>query len=409
MSNDGSGLVLAGLKVIDFSRLLPGPWAAQMLGDLGAEVTKIEALDSGDPSRHNPPDFQTTSVYFHSVNGNKRGLGLDIRHPDGKRIADRLLADADVVIESFRPDVARRLGIDYPSVQPVNPRVVYASFSGYGQTGPLAGVPGHDLVIQAMSGHMGAPNHRAGDAKIPEVPTFQAADYAGASMGTIGLLAAIMKQRATGVGSYLDISLFDSLVYMSKVAHTESLARRAGKTVDQRIEVYGGNPRYATYATGDGKAIAVSFLEARVWAHFCRHIDRPDLIDASEGPDARHTTHGERATLYRGVIADYCRARTRDELCAELEAAQIPICPIYSPDEALDSPQATARGLVWDVAHPTEGSIPLLANPLGRSGLVREQRTPSPSRIGGDSEAILRELGFDSSDYERLRKDGVVA
>ncbi|MCH9671305.1 MAG: CoA transferase [Gammaproteobacteria bacterium] len=404
MPGPASELVLDGMRIVDFSRLLPGPWCAQILGDLGADVIKVEALGTGDPSRHNPPDFTHSSVYFHAVNANKRGLGLDIRTPDGQRIIRSLLERADCIIESFRPEVAARLNIDYETVRAYNPKVVYASFSGYGQTGPLAGVPGHDLIIQAMSGHMGA-----GRGGHSGVPTFQAADYAGASMGAIGLLAALMKQRISGVGSYLDISLFYSLVYMSKIAHTESLAKLAGNDATARMEVYGDNPRYSTYETADGKAVAVSFLEARVWAQFCRYIEREDLIDPNEGPDARHSTHGERAAQYRQTIASYCAARSRDQLVKELEAQQIPVCPILEPSEALEGSQARARGVVKYVDHPDEGRIPLLANPLRHSGLVHEDRVNSPSEVGQDSADILASLGIDAVEYAALRDRGVVA
>ena len=180
-SREDQGLPLAGVQVADFSRLLPGPWCAQFLSDLGASVIKVEVPGTGDMSRHNPPLFDDTSVYFNSVNGGKRGIALNMAKQEGREIAHRLIKQSDVIIESFRPGVARKLGIDYPTASVVNPRAVYCSISGFGQDGPLAHISGHDLAIQSLAGFMtlGTP-----DGEVPQVPGFQAADYAAAAIAS---------------------------------------------------------------------------------------------------------------------------------------------------------------------------------------------------------------------------------
>ncbi|MEZ5855896.1 MAG: CoA transferase [Hyphomicrobiaceae bacterium] len=218
-------LPLADVKIVDFSRLLPGPWATEMLADLGADVIKVEQVGLGDPSRYNPPSYRDESVYFHSVNAGKRGIALDLSKADGVEVAHKLLAWADVAVESFRPQVARKLQVDYDTAKRINPGIIYCSISGFGQQGPLADVPGHDLVIQAMSGILKP--HQDGTA-APGMPPFQAGDLAAANMAAIGILAALRRRDKTGEGANLDIALLDSLMAMSNISLLPGLSRHAG-------------------------------------------------------------------------------------------------------------------------------------------------------------------------------------
>lgn len=400
-----AALPLAGIKVVDFSRLLPGPWCAQMLADMGAEVVKVEQPCIGDPARHNQPDYRTGSVYFHGVNRGKRSLALDLAAPEGREVALRLIDGADVLIESYRRGVTTRLGIDADQARVRNPRLIYCSITGFGQDGPLAPVPGHDLVIQAMSGLMGTQPAAPGDP--PTVPGFQAADYAGATSALTAILAALLRRQQTGEGAYLDISMFDSLFAMLNVVMTGALARAAGNHDGPWIEVWGRNPRYATYATRDGGAVAVSLLETRTWEHFCRFIGRADLIAPDETPKDRHSTHGDRSALYRSTLTAYFASQDRDEVAARLLAADIPICPVSTPDEALTHPHIAARGLVEWIDDPTQGRIPRIANPLSRTGLADTRGLTAPE-LGADREAILEELGYGSEQRQALRAKGVV-
>lgn len=404
VSHHASPPVLSPINVADFSRLLPGPWCAQLLGDLGAQVIKIEQPDVGDHSRHNPPNFNASGVYFNAVNCHKRSIVVDLTRVEGRDVAHRILAWADVVIESYRPGVAKRLQVDYNTAKKLNPSVVYASFSGYGQTGPMAGVPGHDLIIQAMTGLMGT---NLDHTSPPPPPGLQAGDYAGAAMGAIGLLAAIMKMQQTGEGTHLDISLFDSLLYMCQIVHTSSLAKLAGYSGQPVFEVWGTNPRYSTYFAGDDKPVAVSLLETRIWEHFCHYIGRPDLISEAEGPEHRHTSHGDRAPLYREAITTFCRSKPRDDLCAEMESHNIPICAIYTPEEALANHHVTARGMIQYLDHPTDGPLALLANPLSSSGLTAPVYRFAPA-LGGDTTDVLNELGYTITEQETLRAQSII-
>jgi crotonobetainyl-CoA:carnitine CoA-transferase CaiB-like acyl-CoA transferase len=384
----GAGGPLAGIKVLDLSKLLPGPWCTQMLGDFGADVIKIEQPVVGDPARHNPPVFTGESTYFATVNNNKRSIALDLTRPEDREIAHRLIAGADIMVESFRRGVPERLQIDYETARKINPAIIFCSITGFGQTGPFAGIPGHDLVVQSVTGIMGAADNGLG---VAPVPSFQTGDYLAATYAVIAVLAALRQRDATGAGAYLDISMFDSMFSMSNIVGGSALARAAGHRGDNRMEVFGHNPRYSTYPTKDGKAVAVSLLEKGIWAEFCTLIERPDLVAEDEGPQHRHTLHGDRAEIYRAVIGEICLSRPRDELVDWLVSHNVPITPIYSPEEALASPHVRARGLVEWIDHPTEGRVPLYANPLRNSGLNLQPRTPSPA-LDGDRASILAEI-----------------
>jgi crotonobetainyl-CoA:carnitine CoA-transferase CaiB-like acyl-CoA transferase len=399
----GTRLPLAGMRVLDFSRLLPGPWCTQMLGDLGAEVIKIEQPGAGDHGRHNPPRYKDSSVYFNGVNRNKTGLSLDLGKPEGQEVAHRLLRQADIVVESFRRGVPAKLKIDYDSAKALKPDIIYCSITGFGQTGTYAGIPGHDLVVQAATGLIGA----AAGSGAATVPGFQAADYAAGTYATIGILAALHRRRNDGVGCYIDTSMFDSLFSMCNIVLNSGLARIAGDRDAQGMEVWGGNPRYSIYTAQDGRAVAVSLLEAGIWKSFCHLIQRPDLASENESPSDRHTSHGERAAIYRKAIQDYCSSMPRARLIQEMVAANVPITPVNDPDEALQDPHVRDRKLVEWIEHPVEGRIPQIANPLTASGLADTMRRGAPA-LGADNHSILQSLGYSEAESERLHRNNVV-
>jgi crotonobetainyl-CoA:carnitine CoA-transferase CaiB-like acyl-CoA transferase len=396
--------VLSGIRILDFSRLLPGPWATQMLADLGADVIKVEQPDVGDYSRHNPPNFKDSGVYYNSVNTNKRSITIDLTSDEGKAVAHKLMETSDVIVESFRSGVAKKLEVHYEKARAINPSIIYCAITGYGQTGPLSRVPGHDLVIQSMTGLMGMSVDRE---PLPPVPGFQAADYAGGAVAPTAILAALMRKQQNGEGCYIDLSMFDCLFYMCNIVLTSGMSRLAGQTGEPAMQPWGGNPRYATYLCGDNKPVAVSLLEAVQWRQFCHFIERPDLIDENEGPEDRHSTHGDRAPMYRDAIESYCKAHTRDSLLAKMEAEQIPVCAIYTPDEALADDNVKQRGLVEYVDHPVDGRIPHLTNPLDRTGLTIEGRKPAPG-LGQNNDDILTELGYSEAERQDLQAKGVV-
>ena len=367
-------LPLDGIKIADFSRLLPGPWCTQMLADLGAEVIKVERPD-GDPSRHNPPFYRTESVYFCSVNGSKRSLALDLSTGHGRAAAHALIADADILVESYGRGGAEKLDVHWDRAKALNPRLIYCSITGFGQSGTLAPIAGHDLAIQAATGLLSLADTPA--------PAFQAADYAAATMAVIAIMGALRNRDRNGEGTYLDVAMFDSLFGMGNIGLASALGRLSGGFGTPTMEVWGGNPRYRTYRTRDGKKVAVCLLEAKIWRKFCELIERPDLAFPDEGRDARLSSHGERAELFREAISAYCLAHDRDEIGAVMTPLALPVIPVLTPDEAVASEHVRSRGLVEEVEHPTEGRTFTLRSGLAGSGVLRRRRAPAPP-IGND-------------------------
>jgi crotonobetainyl-CoA:carnitine CoA-transferase CaiB-like acyl-CoA transferase len=380
-----SPLPLAGIRVIDFSRLLPGPWSTQTLGDLGADVIKIEQPVTGDYSRHNPPKYAENSVYFSNVNRNKRSVVLDMTKEEDRAAAHCLIKRSDIVVESFRPGVAIKLGIDYETVSKSSPRLVYCSLNGFGSDGPLAGMAGHDLSLQGLTGLLGKAE------APPPVPGFQSGDYAAGAYATIGILAALIRRGNDGHGCRIEVPMYDSLIAWSHIMLSGAMARMAGFSGRPELEVWGGNPRYNTYRTRDGKAVTVSLLEPLTWKRFCHHIGNMDLIDHDEDWSHRHSDHGDKAPLYREAITNLCNSLDRDELCERMARVHIPICPAYEADEVLQSSEARASQVLQWVDHPRDGRIPLIRDPLARSGLSDPARRPAPGH-GEHTDEVLRDI-----------------
>jgi crotonobetainyl-CoA:carnitine CoA-transferase CaiB-like acyl-CoA transferase len=387
----GLHLPLHGVRVVDFTRLLPGPWCTQVLGDLGADVIKIEQPGVGDYGRFNPPHYKETGVYFAAVNRNKRSIALDMAKPDDRKVALDLVMDAGILIESFRPGVTARLGIDYASITKINPSIVYCSVNGFGSDGNLGSLPGHDLSIQGMSGLL---EMRTAWDGPPPIPSFQTSDYSAAIYSTIGILAAHIRRIQSGEGCYLDVPMYDTAVAMASVTLSSALARLAGHSGKPELGSFGTNPRYACYETRDGKFVSVSLLEMRTWHVFCRFINRPDLIYDEHWAD-RHSTHGERAELFKQAILNFCKSDDRDSLVARCLEAGIPICPVYDADETVTSTEAKARDLIGFLEHPVDGPIPYVRDPLERAGLSNPSRHHAPSL--GEHDAELRELAKSSA------------
>jgi alpha-methylacyl-CoA racemase len=387
MATNGD-LPFSGVRIADFSRLLPGPFATQMLGALGADVIKVEEPVTGDPSRHSYPRYRDNSVYFHAVNTNKRSIEIDLRREEGKEAARRLIGYCDVVVESFRPGLMHKLGLDYSAAKAINPGIIYCSISGFGQTGPLSHIAGHDLVIQAMTGVMGC----APDGSAP-VPGLQAADFAGGLYAVIGIQAALARRAKTGAGCEVDLAMFEALLDLCLIPLSSAFAKASGGSGEPRMESFGGNPRYSTYRTKDGRHAAVTLLEFKIWKEFCARIGRMDLVHADESPADRLSTHGERGKTYRAALAQYCASYTWTEIMAHMETTGIAICPVCSPEDTMALAHVSARQSIGHLDHPQEGRIPHLASPFARAGLALQQPSPAPS-LGQHTGEILRELGY---------------
>src|SRR5205085_11039118 len=293
---------LAGIRVLDLSRMLPGPFASMMLGDLGAEVIKVEEPTVGDPTRHSPPMLGGQSAAFQQVNRNKKSIALHFNHSEARDIFLTLAETADVVLEQFRPGVVDRLGIGYATVKQVNPRLVYCSLSGFGQNGPHRERSGHDMNYLALAGVLGLTTDERGG---PVIPGVQVADLAGGMVAAFAILAALMARQRTGRGQYVDVSMFDVMLSLLAIPAAQHFA---GKTLEvcDTYALSGAYPFYNVYETSDGHYMTLGALEPKFWANFCKRVGREEWI-------ARQFDDGERRENLFAEVRAIFKARTRSE------------------------------------------------------------------------------------------------
>jgi crotonobetainyl-CoA:carnitine CoA-transferase CaiB-like acyl-CoA transferase len=378
---------LAGIRVLDLTRLLPGPVATLHLADLGAEVIKIEDPQVGDYARTLGTGTGEDSAYFRMINRNKQGLKLDLKKPEGVEIFLRLARQADVIVESFRPGVVDKLGIGYATVAALNPKIAYCSISGYGQDGPYKDLAGHDINYL---GYAGVLEQIGIEGSQPAIPNFQIADLLGGALtGVMGILAAVVEAQRTGQGRYIDVSMTDSVL-----AHTYFAMLRlndAGHSATRGTDLLsGGLPCYATYRCADGKYMAVGALEGKFWQSCCAVLERPDWVKRQWDAALR----AEMAALFA--------TRCRDQWAALFAAVDCCVTPILSPEEALTNAQITARGMVVEVDGLTQ-----FAPPLKLSEHEFTIRQPAP-KAGEHNQAILSAAGYSPDEIIRLQASGAL-
>ncbi len=391
---------LAGIRVLDLSRVLSGPFATMVLADLGATVVKVEHPARGDDTRHWGPPYQGTEAsYFLSVNRSKRSVAIDLKHPDGLALALRLAGRADVVVENFRPGVAARLGLGYDDVRAQNPGVVYASISGYGQTGPMAGRPGYDAIAQAVSGMMSITGEPGGPPVRPGVAT---ADIGAGMWAVIGILAALHVRTTTGEGQWLDVSLLDSQV--SWLTYVASGYQATGQTPQRYGSAHPTIVPYQAFPTREGD-LMVAVGNDVLWRRFAETIGIGEVAD-----DPRFSTNPARIA-HRAALVEMVAAAllARDAASWELALTEagVPAARVNTVDEALHHPQVVAREDLVSTTHPTAGEVRTLATPVRMSGSGR-RRAAAPPTLGQHTDAVLSELGLDDAEIARLRRVGVV-
>jgi alpha-methylacyl-CoA racemase len=353
---------LDGIRVLDLTRLLPGAYATLLLADLGADVVKVEDPRGGDGMRTLPPLASGRNVYFEALNRNKRSLTLDLRSPEAIAVLAALAARSDVVVDSFRPSTARRLGVDAASLSARHPRLICASISGFGQSGPYDERAAHDINYQALAGLL----------RPPALPGPLVGDIGAAMQAALRMLAAIIQRDRTGAGSVVDVSIHEAAMAWSMFPSTGDLA----------------NACYTVYETADRQWLALGALEPKFWAGFCERIGRPDLVPL------QHADGDERSRVLRDVRG-VMRARTRDEWLARFAGADVCLTTVYTPEEVAADPHVVARGTMTHVAgirHVT---------PSG--GEVR----PAPA-LGADTDAVLDTAGIGAAERARLRAAGVI-
>ena len=392
---------LSGLRVLDFSRILSGPYATMALADMGAEVIKIEPIGKGDETRGFPPFRGLFSHYFMALNRNKRSLALDLKSERGLEIARQLAADADILIENFRPGVMDRLGLGHAALARENPRLIYCSITGFGEDSPLSGKPAFDVVAQALSGVMSV-NREPG--QPPNKLGLPMGDMAGSIFAVFGILAALHECNATGRGRRVDVAMLDSLMgmlgYLSQIYFVSGRAPQPVGSKHPSIVPYGAFP------TRDGHVI-VACLTDGFWHAFAQCLDMPELIE-----DARFAEYGRRLEN-REALERLIEERMRQEDTAfwleRLDAFDVPNAPILDVGEALEQPHAAARGLVETVRHAEGDDMRMVRGQIRFDGVAAAPSTPPPL-LGEHSVEVLTELlGLDEAECRRLIKDGVMA
>jgi crotonobetainyl-CoA:carnitine CoA-transferase CaiB-like acyl-CoA transferase len=345
---------LDGVRVLDLTRLLPGAYATLLLADLGADVVKVEDPRGGDGMR-TLPLAHGRNVYFDALNRNKRSITLDLRSPDAAVILDALAARADVVVDSFRPSTARRLGVDGKILRGKHPRLVCASISGFGQSGPYEERAAHDINYQALAGLL----------RPPDLPGPLVGDIGAAMHTAIGILAALIERQRTGTGSVVQVSIHEAAMAWSMFPTTGDLA----------------NACYNVYEAADGQWLALGALEPKFWVGFCERIGRPDLAPL------QHAQGDERARVLRDVRA-VMRSRTRDEWLERFSDADVCLTTIYKPDEVAGDPHVVART-----------QAPLKRGPTANR---------SAPALGVDTDDVLDAAGIGASERARLRAAGII-
>jgi crotonobetainyl-CoA:carnitine CoA-transferase CaiB-like acyl-CoA transferase len=400
MTETGSG-PLAGLKVLDLTRLLPGPVATMHLADLGAEVIKIEDTGAGDYARSMGPGERAAgasgdSLFFRMVNRNKKSLRLDLKQAAGVEVFMRLAKDADVIFESFRPGVVDKLGIGYETIRTVNPRIVYCAITGYGQTGPWAQLAGHDINYLATAGlldQIGSHDGRASGP--PSIPNLQIGDLLGGALTPLlGVLAAVIGAKSTGRGSHVDVAMTDAVLAHTIFPLVTTLVY--GQPAPRGADLLtGGVPCYGVYRTADARYLAVGALEPKFWQALCAAIDRPDLAPFGLATG----TEGGRV---KSELASLIASRPLAHWQPLFEAADCCVTPVLRLDEAMAHPQIAAREMVVEV-----GCTKQYAPPFKLSAWPWASAAPAPA-VGADSGAVLRAAGYAESDIEQLRADRVI-
>ena len=391
---------LAGVRVLDLGRHQAGPTCAMWLGDLGADVIKIENPDRGEDGRASgPPFFHGESAFFLSANRNKRSLALDIKRPEGQEIFRRLAAEADVVIENFRPGVMDALNIGYARVSALNPRIIYCSISGFGADGPYADRPGLDQIIQGVSGLMSVTGFEGGEPVRVGIPI---ADLVTGLFGAYGVLAALQARERTGRGQHIQTSLLECMVGLMSFQAVRYL--NGAGTPPPAGNHHPINAPYGVFRAKDGYLTLGATGEKR-WRKLCEILGTEEWLT-----DPRFATNGarhENRLLLADLISEKLQARTADEWERIFNEAGIPCGPIYRVDQALEHPQVRHREMVVERAHPTMGTVRLLGVP------VKFSETPAglhrvPPLFAEHTDEILHEIGMSDDEIERLREAGIV-
>jgi crotonobetainyl-CoA:carnitine CoA-transferase CaiB-like acyl-CoA transferase len=386
---------LDGLCILDLSRLLPGPLCTMILSDLGADVIKVEQPELGDYARSAPPFVGDTGAAFLTLNRNKRSITLNLKNIEAQVILCKLVAKADVFVETFQPGVADRLGVGYSVLSKLNERIVYCSISGYGQSGPYRDLVGHDLNYMSYSGAIGSTGSSGGP---PIIPAIQASDILGGVYAALAITAALYRRVETGKGEFIDISLMDAAVasmIMPLSFHFAGASTERGASL-----LSGGAPFYNLYETADRKFISIASLEPKFWSELCRLLKLEKYEDQQlASQSVAQQIHQDLAVLFR--------QRSRHEWLKVLNEHGVPCAPVYDVIEVPADPHVRARKMIFEMDTDAFGKLNQIATPIRMSHNPLRVRS-GPPKFGQHTLEILRELGYSTEDVERLKTEGAI-
>ena len=393
-------LPLEGVRVLDFTAVMAGPYCTLMLADMGADVIKIESIPDGDGSRKFDPKANGESYCFAVLNRNKKSLALNIKQARGKEIFMKLAREADIVIENYRPGVTRKLGIDYDTIKAVNPDVIYASISGFGQTGPYSRKGGYDIIAQGMSGIMTMTGEAGGR---PAKVGIAMNDMAAGTTALYSILGAYIKRLKTGEGVYLETSLLEAGMAWS---YWEFGAYFGGGEIPVATGTrHRRSTPYQAYRTQDAY-VTVGANNEKLWVAFCTEVlERPALMN-----DSRFTTLPARLKNIDALqeeIEKTLATRKTEHWVKKLDAAGVPGGPVFDYVQAFDNEHARARNMVAEIDHPKIGRMKVMGNPVKASAELARSRAPAPW-LGQHSAEVLRSLGYNEPEVAALFSEGVV-
>ena len=392
---------LAHIKVLDITTFLSGPYATQVLGDLGADVIKVEPI-TGDDTRRLPPNFIAgDSAYYHSINRNKRSVAINLRDAAGQDLVRRLAATCDVLIENMRPGGLARYGLGYEALAEINPRLIYASISGFGQSGPYRDHPAYDMVVQALSGGMsltGEPDGRPVRAGLP------IGDLAAGLYSVIGITSALEARHRTGKGQLVDVSMLDCQVAMLCYQAAYYLASQ--KVPGPQGRGHESIPTYRSFTAGDGLDLVICANTDRMWRSLCECVGRLDLRE-DQRLATRQGRYDHRHEIWAALEAAF-KTRPADAWVAALREHEVPVGVVNTLDRSLSDEQVLHREMVLDIAGPDGAHVKVAGNPLKMSGNT-EAAHRFPPRLGQDTRDVLAaELGLAATDLDALVEAGVI-
>ena len=391
------------VRVLDLTRALAGPYCTMMLGDCGADVVKIERPGTGDDTRGwAPPYIGDQSAYFLQINRNKRSMTLNLQHPEGKEIFLRLAKEADVVVENFTPGVMQRLDMGYETLKALNPRIVFCSISGFGQTGPYAAKPAYDQIMQSVSGLMSV----TGEPDGPPVKTGIAVTDIGAGMLAAYAIMAALFHRETNdssEGQYIDISMLD--LQVSWLTYVTGYYFATGENPKRMGAAHPNLVPYQTFVCQDGRYISVAVGSERLWERFCKALGREDLF-----AHADYALNGDRVrnrSKLVSILQEEFLNKPAAQLAKQLEEGGVPCAPINQVSDVLTDPQVLARDMVVEIPHPTMGTVKQTGVPI-KFSKTESSIDRHPPLLGEHTEEVLTQLGYGQSDITRFKEQEVV-